>query len=136
LRLAYQREPCRLTVANKTLARGPKHRLAGVAVEVCDRAEQSAQPAGVVVHADHADGGQGHAAGVSLTDPDREGAVLALLVAEPEAVATPPLVLAPREAHRAATTRAGLAAAVCGKCPAKVDRGLLEHLRGDLVPPR
>jgi hypothetical protein len=43
------------------------YRLSGVGVELLEGAEQPPQPAGVVVHADHAEARQRHRPGMSLT---------------------------------------------------------------------
>ena len=91
------------------LATRRHHRLPGVGVEMGDRAKVSPQPTGIVVDADRADGRQGHGAGMALPDPDREGAALAVLVAEPKPSWTAPLAFPPREAGPPA-----LAAAVFG----------------------
>src|SRR5215218_6446093 len=71
---------------------------------------------------------------MALTDPNAIAATLALLVAQPEAVPTAPFAFAPREADPVLPL-AGFGLGVGGKCPTEVDRGLLEHLRGDLTPP-
>jgi hypothetical protein len=107
-------------------------------VEVLDGAQQPPQPAGIVVHTDCADPWKGHRAGVTLTDPDADVAAPTLFVAQPEAVTAVALLLAQREPDLATPTRAALGRprlGVGGKRTAEVDRGLLEHLRGNLVPP-
>jgi hypothetical protein len=71
---------------------------------------------------------------MALTDADRAAAAFALLVAEPEAVPTAPFALPPREADPI-PMRLGAVAAVGGECPTKINRGLLEHLGGDLMAP-
>jgi hypothetical protein len=72
---------------------------------------------------------------MTLTDPNARRSTVARLVAEPEAVAAAPLAFAPREPDPAAVAHGGLGLGMGGECPTKVDRGLLEHLRGDRVPP-
>src|SRR5215218_20327 len=72
---------------------------------------------------------------MALTDPNVIAAALALLVAQSEAVPTPSLAFAPREADPVLPT-SGFGLGVGRECPTEVDRGLLEHLRGDLMPPR
>jgi hypothetical protein len=109
--------------------------LAGVGVNVVDWADQPPQPAGIFMHPNRADPRQGHRASVSPTNPDASPAGPAVgLVAQPEAVATAPLALSPREAGPALPF-AVLGPGVGGQRPAEVDGGLLEHLCGDLVPP-
>ncbi len=73
---------------------------------------------------------------MALTDPDHAGAAGAMLVAEPEAVAAAPLAFPSREASAATLPLAGLGVLPGAERSTKIDRGLLEHLRGDLVPPR
>ena len=73
--------------------------------------------------------------GMTLTDPNARRSTVARLVAEPEAVAAAPFAFAPREPDPAALAHGGLGLGMGGECPTKVDRGLLEHLRGDRVPP-
>src|SRR4029450_11230713 len=109
-------------------------RLPGAGVELGDRTQQSPQPAGVIVDADHADGRQGHRAGTALTDANRAAAALAMLVAEPEAVPTAPLTFPPRKADLPAAV-AHLSLSVDRERPAKINRSLLEHLGGDLMAP-
>src|SRR5919108_1646913 len=109
-------------------------RLPGGGVELGDRTQQSPQPAGVIVDADHADGRQGHRAGTALADADRAAAALAMLVAGPEAVPTLPLTFPPWEAELPAAV-GRLSLSVGGERPTKIYRGLLEHLARDLTPP-
>ena len=93
------------------------------------RAEEPPNPAGIVMDSHRADPREDHTAGIALTNPDRQRAALTSFVPEAEAVATPPLALAPRKPDSAALTHAGICVAVSGKCPTEVDRSLLEHLR-------
>src|SRR5215213_7924395 len=72
---------------------------------------------------------------MTLTDPNARRSTVARLVAEPEAVAAAPFAFAPREPDPAALAHGGLGLGMGGECPTKVDRGLLEHLRGDRLPP-
>src|SRR5918996_5613608 len=72
---------------------------------------------------------------MALTDPNVIAAVLALLVAQSEAVPTASFAFAPREADLVLPL-SGFGLGVGRECPTEVDRGLLEHLRGNLVPPR
>jgi hypothetical protein len=113
------------------------HRLPGTEVGLCGGAEQPSQPAGIVVHPDHTDGWQRHRAGMTLTDSNTTttSSTVARLVAEPETVPAAPFALAPWEAGPAALAHTGFGVAVSGECPTKVNRSLLEHLRGDRMPP-
>jgi hypothetical protein len=72
---------------------------------------------------------------MALTDPNVIAAALALLIAQSEAVPTAPFACAPREADPVLPL-SGFGLGVGRECPTEVDRGLLEHLRGDCMPPR
>jgi hypothetical protein len=117
-------------VANKILALARNGPLARIRIDVRNRAEQPPQSSRVVVHPYCADPRQGHRARVTPTHPDAVG-----VVAQPEAIPAAALPLLPGKADPPASTLAGLRVLVGGECAAQVDRGLLEHLRGDPVPP-
>jgi hypothetical protein len=111
------------------------HRLSSIRIEVGDRAEQPSQPTGLVVDSNSADGRQGHRARMAIPDSDQQSAALASLVAESEAVPTTPLSFPPREPNPPASRMTALGLGVGGQGPTQIDRGLLEHLSGDLLPP-
>jgi hypothetical protein len=69
------------------------------------------------------------------TDTYREGATPAVLVAEPEAVPTAALPLPFREPDWPALAVTALGLSAGHQAPTKIDRGLLEHLSGGLLPP-
>jgi hypothetical protein len=72
---------------------------------------------------------------MALPDSDQQSAALASLVAEAEAVPTAPLSFPPREPNPPAPRMPALGLGVGGQGPTKIDRGLLEHLGRDLMPP-
>jgi hypothetical protein len=91
-------------------------------VDLRNWAEQSPQPAGVVVHPNLADRRQGHRAGMANPNPEA-APTPALSVSQSEAVATAALPLSPWEPDPSLAP-ATLGVGVGGKRAAEVDRGL------------
>jgi hypothetical protein len=103
-------------------------------VDLGPRPEELAKPSGVVVHPNPTDGGQGDRPERAVPNTDQVATRLAL-VPQAETVAAATFALAPGKAESTAAVCALLSPAVGGQRTTEVDRGLLEYLRGDLLPP-
>jgi hypothetical protein len=104
--------------------------LTGAWVEPLNGTEHPPQPPGVVMHPNGPDPRQRNRPGMSFPDADCIAAAWILLVPKTKALAVPSFALGSREADLTTTLR------VSSEPSAKIDGGFLEHLSGDLLPPR
>jgi hypothetical protein len=107
-----------------------RYGLTDVRVEVPDGTKHPPQPPGVVVHPDGSDLWEGDRPGMCLPDASRVTAARILLVSETKALAVPSLAPVSREADPASSL------GVSSERSTKINGGLLEHLGGDLSPPK
>jgi hypothetical protein len=109
--------------------------LSATGIDLLDGPKQPPKGAGVVVHTDGADGRQRYRTRMAVTYPNGVAAVPPFLVPKPEAVTAAALPLRLREADPAPCPAAGARGSVGGEGAPEIDRGLLEYLGGDLMPP-
>ena len=99
--------------------------------------EHAPHPAGVVMHPDLPDSGQGDRAGaVLVADPNRRPALLRVLIAEPKRRHRTGLLLEAGKAHPLAFALTGPRVQPRRQCSPAVHRAFLEHLLTDRGPPR